>query len=512
GWGVNVQPFRADLVASVRPLLLVLAGVVGLVLLLACANLASLLLARALAREREVAVRGALGAGRGRLIRQFLTEAGLIAFLGGGLGFAMTALGLDVFLALAPADIPLLDDVRVDPVVLAFATGATGLATLLFGLLPALRATDGDLESSLRASSEGAGGTGRTAVRSGLLVAEVALAVVLLIGSGLLLRSVIALQRQDYGFDRQNLLTVQLDLPGARYPDGTADHVPFYEGLLERVAAVPGVGSVAGSTDLPAGFGSMTFSFAIEGRPRPGPRPREEPQPLRIVTPDYFETLGIPLREGRTFDGADGPDAPPVLVINEALRRLHWPDESPVGARISFEGQEGPWLEIVGVVGDTRHYGMDARPGPALYMPYAQKRWDWASWLNVIARTEGDPLDVVPGVRAAVAEADPLLVPGRTARLADLYAETDARRRFATVLLGVFAGLALVLGTVGVYGVLAYSVARRGRELAVRVALGATRGRVAGRVVLDGVTLAAAGVVVGLGGAFVLTRYLESLV
>ncbi|HZD06533.1 MAG TPA: ABC transporter permease, partial [Longimicrobiales bacterium] len=307
GWGVNVQQFRADLVASTRPLLLVLLGVVGLVLLLACANLANLLLARALARDREMAIRGALGAGRRRLLRQLLTEAGLMAFLGGGLGFAMTAMGLDTFVALAPDDIPLLDEVRVDPTIFGFAAGATLLATLLFGLLPALRATASDLQSSLRAPAERASGSAAGGLRSGLLVLEVGLATVLLVGAGLLVWSAVRLRDQDYGFDRHHLLTATLDLPASRYPDGTPDHVAFYTPLLERLASIPGVTSVAGSTDLPAGFGSMTFSFAIEGRPHPGPRPREDPEPLRIVTPGYFRTLRIPVREGRVFTDADGP-------------------------------------------------------------------------------------------------------------------------------------------------------------------------------------------------------------
>jgi putative ABC transport system permease protein len=511
GWGVNVQPFRADLVASTRPLLLLLLGVVGLVLLLACANLANLLLARAVARQREVAIRGALGARRGRLVRQFLTEAGLLAVLGGGLGLAITAVGLDAFVALAPDDIPLLDDTRVDPVILGFAAGATLLATLIFGLLPALRVTGADLENTLRASGARAG-TAHTRVRSGILAAEVALAVVLLIGAGLLLRSFLQLQQQDYGFDRENVMTATLDLPFARYSDGTVDHVEFYEALLARVASIPGAISAAGSTDLPAGFGSMTFSFAIEGRPRPGPRPREEPQPLRIVTPDYFHTLRIPLVEGRFFTPYDDETAPDVLIINESLARVHWPDESPVGKRVSFEGQEGPWLEIVGVVGDTRHYAVDAMPSPALYMPHAQKRWDWTSWLNVIVRTDGDPVALAPSFRAALWELDDQLVPGRIASLTDLYAETNARRRFAGILLVVFAGLALILGTIGVYGVLSYTVAQRAREFGVRIALGAPRGAVAALVIRQGGRLAMTGIALGIGAAFWLSRFLESLV
>ena len=513
GWGVNVEPYRADLTAEARPMLLVLLGVVGLVLLLACANLANLLLARALARSREVAVRGALGAGRGRLIQQFLTEAGLIAVLGGGLGFALTAAGLDLFVALAPTDIPLLDRVAIDPAVLGFAVGATVLATGLFGLLPALRASDTDLQSTLRAAGDGAGTRAHGRLRSGLLVAEVALAVVLLVGAGLLLRSALALQAQDYGFDRENIMTVSLDLPGARYSEGTPQHVDWYRRLIQRVEAIPGVVSVAGSTDMPAGFGSMTFSFAIEGRPANTPSGREEDQPLRIVTPGYFETLRIPVLDGRVFTEEDNADSRPVLVINQALADLHWPEGNAVGSRISFRPKEGgAWYDIIGVVGNTRHYGVDREPTPAVYMAHAQKAWDWTSWLNLMVRTEGEPMSVAPAFLSAVRELDPELVPGTIRPLSERYARTNAQRRFATILLGVFAALALVLGVVGVYGVLSYAVAQRTRELGVRIALGASRRAVAADVVRRGVTLALAGVGIGLATALALSRFLESLV
>lgn len=510
GWGVNVQPFRADLVASTRPTLLVLLGVVGMVLLLACANLANLFLARALARDREVAVRGALGAGRGRLVRQFLTEAGLIAALGGALGFGITAAGLNLFVALAPADIPLLEGTRIDPLVFGFTAGITILAMVLSGLIPALRVSATDLQSALRARTGASAGAGR--LRAGLLVAEVALAVVLLVGAGLLIRTAIALQNQDFGFERHGLLTAYLNLPDYRYPNGTPDHVDWYGRLLDRLEAVPGVESAAGSTDLPAGFANMTFSFAIEGRPAASPSGREEDEPLRIVTAGYFETLGIPLVSGRYLSETDDADAAPVVVINEALRRKHWPDGNAVGHRISFQGPEGPWLEIVGVVGDTRHYAVDADPAPAMYLPYAQKRWDWTTWLNVIMRTDGDPTGFVLAFRNAVAELDPEMVPGRIAPLTDLYAQTNAQRRFSTILLVIFAALALVLGVTGVYGVLSYSVTQRTRELGLRIALGAPRSAVAADVVTRGLGLAGIGVAFGIALALGLSRFLESLV
>lgn len=511
GWGVNVQPFREDLVASSRPLLLVLLGVAGLVLLLACANLSNLLLARALSREREIALRLALGAGRSRLIRQFLTEAGLIALIGGSLGVAATVIGLDSLLRLAPADIPLLENTRVSPAALGFATGVTVLSTLLFGLLPALRITSFDLQSTLRSAGQRTAGT-HAPVRTALLIAEVSLAAILLVGAGLLLRSFVSLYEQDYGLNRENLFVATLDLPASRYGGGRQDYIDFYQRLMERIQVIPGVISAAGSTDLPAGFSSMTFSYAIEGQPRPGPRPREEPQPLRIVTPAYFKTLQIPLLAGRVFNEHDDRDAPAAIIINEALKKLHWADSDPVGQRLSFEGPAGPWLEIVGVVGNTRHYSMDAEPSPALFIPHAQLRWDWTSWLNVLVRVEGDPLALTPSFRSVLREMDDQLVPGRMARLVDLYAETNARRDFALALMAMFAALALVLGSLGVYGIMSYSVTQQTREIGIRMALGASRKSIASKIIGQGLRISLAGVVIGLVGAFLLSRFLETLV
>jgi predicted permease len=325
-------------------------------------------------------------------------------------------------------------------------------------------------------------------------------------------RSFVELQTQSYGFEPEGILTVAVDLPPARYPNGTADHAPFYAELLERVAALPGIESAAGSSDLPAGSVAMTFSFAIEGRPRPGPTPREEPEPLRIVTPAYFPTLGIPVLDGRAIEGIDNADSPAVVVINDALRRLHWPDESPIGKRISFEGPAGPWLEIIGVVGDTRDYSMDASFGPAMYLPLAQKSWDWASWLNLVVRTTGEPESASAGVLAVLADLDKQIVPGRIATLTDLYAETNARRRLATILIFVFAGFGLLIGAIGVHGLMAASVARRTKEIGIRMAIGAERREVLLGVVREGVTPAAAGTALGLVGAFALTRFLETLV
>ena len=357
------------------------------------------------------------------------------------------------------------------------------------------------------------GTPGAARLRGALLVAQVALALVLLVGAGLLVRSLIKLNAVDYGFAQDGLLALNLDIPAARYPDVGAQS-RFYERLLERVRALPGVAAASTTSGAPASGIATTFSFAIEGRPAATPSGREDPVPLRAVMPDYFRTLGIPVLHGRTVEPTDRQGALPVVVFNESLAKRFWTDGA-VGRRISFAGPEGPWYEVVGVVGDTRDAGLDQPAPPAVYVPFAQRReqWGWLSWQTLVVRARPGfaPADLVPSIRFALSEIDPLL-PLQSARTVnDLYAENTARRRFAMQLTAGFAALALLLGALGIYAIVAYSVAERRREIGIRLALGARPRTVLRQVVRSALGLAAAGAAIGAVSAFGLTRFLESL-
>jgi predicted permease len=357
------------------------------------------------------------------------------------------------------------------------------------------------------------GTPGAARLRGALLVAQVALALVLLVGAGLLVRSLTRLNAVDFGFAKDGLLALNLDVPAARYPDVGAQ-VRFYERLLERVRALPGVAAASTTSGALASGTATTFSFAIEGRPAATPSGREDPVPLRAVMPDYFRTLGIPVLHGRTIEPTDRQGAPPVVVINESLAKRFW-TEGAVGRRISFVGQEGPWYEVVGVVGDTRDAGLDQPAPPAVYVPFAQRReqWRWLSWQTLVVRARSGlaPADLVPSTRFALSEIDPLL-PLQSARtVSELYAERSARRRFAVQLTAAFAALTLFLGALGIYAIVAYSVTERRREIGIRLALGAPPHMVLRQVVRSALGLAAAGAAIGVASAFGLTRFLESL-
>jgi putative ABC transport system permease protein len=518
GWGTNVVSLGEDIIGPVRPLLVVLLVGAMLLLLVACANIANLLLARAMGRQREIAVRGALGAGRGRIARQLLTESLVIAVLGGVVGIA-TAIALTrALIAIAPVDIPRLSAVQVDGGVMLFAFLLTVLSGLLFGLAPVVRLVLSDrggtesLQSVLRSSGDRAGSGKQGRARSVLLVAELTVSLVLLTGAGLLLRSAENLARIDYGYRPEGILTLSLDLPQARY-DSSARHLAFYDALRERVRHLPGVAGVATTTEELGASSSMTFSFAIEGRPSTNPSGREDPRSLRVVGGDYFRVMGIPMRRGRPFTATDDAKAPSVVIVNEALARALWPAGDPVGTRISLRGASGPWMEIVGVVGDTRSNAADAAPVPAFYIPFAQKDWAWMSWSTLIVRTQaGASTDALrAALTKTVWDIDAQLPIQRIATASELYRESVARRHFATLLTGAFAAAALALGIVGMYGVLSYGVAQRRREFGIRLALGARTSQVTGVVVREALAMAGVAVAIGTVVAIGVTRLLADL-
>jgi putative ABC transport system permease protein len=516
GWGVNVVPLHADMVDNARPLIVMLFGVVIGVLLVACANLANLTLARATGRLHEIAVRSALGASRARIAAQLLTESLVLAGIGGAAGVVVVAVMLKTLIAAVPEDIPLLHEVRLDPVVFIFATAITVLSAVLVGLIPALRVGGSMWYEALASSSTRVSTTGRASrIRAGLVVAQVALALVLLVGAGLLVRSFIRMNMVDYGFRPDGLLAVSLDIPRVKYPDRSVQS-RFYERALERVRTLPGVAAASTTSEAPASGVTMTFSFAIEGRPARNPSGREDPVPLRAVMPDYFQTLGIPLISGRAIATTDREDSPPVVLFNESLAKRFWKNgDEAVGRRVSFVGPGGPWYEIAGVVGDTRDDGLDQPAPPAVYVPYAQRRqeWAWLTFQTLVVRAQAgqEPSDLLPSIRGVLREIDPLL-PMQTVRtVTQLYSENAARRRFAMQLTAGFALLALLLGAIGIYAVVAYSVAQRRREIGIRLALGAQPRAVARQIVRGALGLASAGAALGAISALALTRFLETL-
>ena len=518
GYSTNVVSMQDDMVATVRPVLLILMTGAMLLLVVACANIANLLLARAVGRRREIAVRSALGAGSGRLVRQLLTESTVIALFGGALGVAAAVALTRGLVAFAPSDIPRLSAVHIDATVLTYALAASIASGLLFGLAPAFRLVGAgrrhaqSLQTTLRVSDTRAGGGGQGRARSLLLVGELAISLVLLAGAGLLLRSAYRLSQVDYGYRPDGLVTATLDLPHARYADSPR-HVEFYDRVMDRIRQLPHVTAVAGTTEEFASGSSMTFSFAIEGRVSRNASGREDAQPLRVVAGDFFRTAGIPVKRGRGFEGGDRADAPPVVIVNESLARLLWPDRDPVGTRISFVGASGPWVEIVGVVGDTRTNAADAAPGPAMYMPFSQKDWRWMTWMTLIIRTDGtsDQAALGASLREAVWQLDSQLPIQRIATVRELYRDSIARRRFATVLTGAFAGAALLLGMVGMYGVLSYGVLQRRREFGIRIALGARSSQVTSVVVREALAMAVVAVAIGTAGAMAVTKLLADL-
>ena len=506
--GVVIVPALESLVGDVRPALLILLGAVGLVLLIACVNVANLLLARASTRHKEMAIRAALGASRSRVVRQLLTESVLLSMAGGALGLLVALWGTDVLVSLSRNDLPRAGQIGLDLRVLGFTLLVSLLTGIVFGLVPAIHSSRTDLTESLKEGGRGSTeGAGRNRLRAALVVGEVAIAIVLLAGAGLLIQSLRRLQQVSPGFDPHNVLSFSIGLPEVKYKP--EQQVAFYRQLKARLESLPGVKSASAVMPLPLGGDRMRVTFETEGRPiAKGDLPATE---IRTIGLDYFKTMGIPLIKGRDFTERDDKKAPRVIIVNEAFAKQFFPGEDVVGKHIqpgiSADDEEPGMLEIVGVVGNVKHMKLSGEADPEAYEPHAQLTFD----MTVLVKTETDPRSIVSAVQSEVKAMDKDL-PAYGIRTLDEYLSASvARPRFNTLLLAIFAGLALILTAVGLYGVMNYSVTQRTHEIGIRAALGAQQHDVLKMVVRQGMTLTAIGIGAGLVGAYFLTQLLASL-
>lgn len=509
---IRLDTLQDDLIGGIKTALWVLQGAVGFVLLIACANLANLLLARAESRQREFAIRSALGAGWWRLLRQFLTEGVVLSLMGGAVGAVVGIATLRAVLAANPDSIPRSGEIALDPMVLLFTVVISIATGLLFGMAPLLHLRQRVVVMSLKeAGQRTTAGSARARVRSGLVVAEVALAVVLVIGAGLLIRSFWNLMSVQAGFNRNQLVTFGVVLPAASYrtPQSSVD---FFTRLTRELSAETGVQSVAAMSGLPPVRLVDANDTDFEGYTAPPEGPFENVDYYQTVTVDYLKTMGIPVLEGRDFSAADVTGAP-VLLVNETLAKMFYKNQSPIGKRVRPGGPQRPWFTIVGVVRDVKQGGVNAKTGSELYFLGEQGPSAMQSArrnMNVVIRTALPPESLAPQIRRIVQAMDPTLPIVNLRSMTDVFDESLSRPRFLAQLLGVFAGLALLLAAIGTYGILSYSVTERRREIGIHMALGATRGNVLGMVLGQGMRLTIAGLVAGLAAAFVLTRLLQS--
>lgn len=524
GHGVHIDSLHEATVGSVRPALLLLFGAVGFVLLIACANVTNLLLTRAAGRQREIAIRTALGAGRARLVRQMLTESCLLALMGGGVGVLLALWIIDLMPKLKAVSIPRIDQIGIDGRVLAVTLGLTLLTGMITGIAPALRGSRFNLTQSLNDGTKSSIGLKRRRIGNLLVVLEVALALVLLAGGGLMLKSFIKLIDVDPGFEPSNVLRLDLSLPSPRYAK-PQDRLKFYGELIDRMKVMPGVEAVGATTQTPLSPGDNWGPISIEGRPAPQPG-QEIAAAMRTVSADYFSVMRIPLKKGRFFNEADArvalpvmrwfdrqpyperynePQPVPVIIINETMARTFFGDVDPLGHRIRIISS--PWLTIVGVVGDVRHRGLNTQPNPEMYLSDLQEP---QNSMAVMIRTSGDPLRLATVAREQVMAVD-RDQPVSITTMSDIFANSVGGQRFNMMLLSIFGALALAMAVIGVFGVINYSVAQRTQELGIRIALGAQRSDIFRLVVGEGMLLAVFGVGIGLGGALALTRFIAEL-
>jgi predicted permease len=513
-FSIAVVPLLDQVVGGVRRAVLVLLGAVSLVLLIACANVANLLLSRATGRQKEIAIRTALGAGWQRIVRQLLTESVLLGLAGGAAGILIANWCLYVVRTINPGNIPRMGEIGLDLRVLGFTFAVSILTGIVFGAVPALRAARVDLNTTLKSggrSSQGVGGfnPGRHRLRALLVMAEMGLSLMLLVGAGLLIRSFVRLAQVSPGFNAEGVITMRLAVGGPKYraqPGAANPVLQFYQQVRERVQRLPGVQSEGGVSGLPLTASVGWGSISVEGYTPPPDQPEMQVD-LRIAAGNYFRTMQIPLRAGRLFDGRDTPEAPKVVVVDERMAQRFWPNADPVGKRMRT-GREGPWMTVAGVVGTVKHYGLDVDGRPAFYFPHTQAA---GSGLYLVVRTAGDAAAlsgaIVREIHAIDADVPVYDVRTMTSRLHD----SLARQRFSMTMLAAFAGFALILAAVGIYGVMSYLVQQETHDIGVRIALGAPRGNILKMVVRQGMSVAALGIAGGLIGAAILTRVMKTL-
>ena len=509
GYGVRLVSLPEDTVGGLRRTLLLLFGAVAFVLLIACANVGNLLLARSTSRQKEIAIRAALGAGRTRLVRQFLTESMLLASLGGGLGLLLALWGTGFIESVGSRVTPLLNGIDIDSRVLGFTVAISVLAGIVFGLAPALHVSKPGLNESLKEGGRTSSADfGRNRLRGSLVVSEVAMALVLLVCAGLLIQSLLRLRDINPGFKSENMLTMNVTLPGVKYPK-SANWITFYRNLIDRLEALPGVQGAGVTSVLPFSGNFDGRSLAVEDHPKP---PGEEISvDLYITTPGYLRTMAIPLVKGRELAEQDSETALMVALINGTMARELWPNQDPLGKRIKFPGSEKrpqPWRTIVGVVSDVNQFALDKKPPMQIYLAEAQYP---TSFMTLVVRTVSDPKTMIASVREEIRAIDPDQAVYGIATMEQLLSDSISLRRFSMLLLIVFAAVALTLAALGIYGVVSFSVSQRTHEIGIRMALGATRGDIVKLVVSQGMALTLGGVATGLIAAFGLTRLMTSL-